>query len=238
MVPTNVPSRLIDQALSLLRNVRAHRKTVVAVAVGPAESKAVPPSKTPLQGEPKSSVSAQAPLTIDIATAEPETLPTARQLVTQQVSRKMSPTEPRVEEVQTPSLIDQTLSMVEQSLHQLVAKQEGVPAPPVQEQRTASLIGQTLAMVAISGPRCRMHHLRCSPPLQTDPPKILCSQSRRSKGRPKSYRWSRVSPLPNPNLQNWRPLLPFRILLRQGKRSHLRRKRPSRKPLHQKSAWI
>jgi hypothetical protein len=62
----------------------------------------------------------------------------------------MSPTEPRVEEAQTPSLIDQTLSMVEQSMHQLVAKQEGVPAPPVQEQRTASLIGQTLAMVAIS----------------------------------------------------------------------------------------
>jgi hypothetical protein len=67
------------------------------------------------------------------------------------MAESMPPTEPRVQGVPTPSLIDQTLSIVEQSLHQLVANQKDVPSPPpVQEQQTASGINQTLSMVAVA----------------------------------------------------------------------------------------
>ena len=123
-------------------------------------------------------MSGQAPLTVDIVPAEPEqpeTPPIVRQLVTQQDSRNMSSKEPRVEEVQTPSLIDQTLSMVEQSLHQLAASQENVSAPRVQEQRTASLISQTLAMVAVAISESTVSHAPPSlqPPVSNRPSKDI-----------------------------------------------------------------
>jgi len=95
MGPTNDPDRLIDEALSILRNAMA-------------KSKALAPSKSSADGQ------AWSP-TADIAAVadreQSETPPAVRQLVTEQVSKRMSSIKRLVLEVKTPSLIDQTLSI-------------------------------------------------------------------------------------------------------------------------------
>ena len=151
VTPTNDQDRLIDQALSLLRNAMAETKTVLPVVqFRPAEPKALLPSS--VQEERAASLVNQTlPMVENIAVSEAPS-PSLQQPVTKQASKDVLPTEPPVQEEQTPSLIDQTLFMVEQSLQQPVANQkdEPPPAPPVQEERTASLINQTLSMVAVA----------------------------------------------------------------------------------------
>jgi hypothetical protein len=153
VTPTNDQDRLIDQALSLLRNAMAETKTVLPVVqFRPAESKAVLPSETLVQEERAASLQ-MLPMVANIAVSEAPS-PSLEQLDTKQVSKDMVPIEPSVQEEETPPLIDQTLSMVEQSLQQLIAKQtsKDVPptAPPVQEERTPSPINQTMSMVAVA----------------------------------------------------------------------------------------
>jgi len=150
---TNDQDRLIDQALSLLRNAMAETKTVLPVVqFCPAEPKAVLPSETLVQEERAASLQ-MLPMVANIAVSEAPS-PSLQRPDTKQVSKDIVPTEPSVQEEETPPLIDQTLSMVEQSLQQLVAKQtsKDVPptAPPVQEERTASPINQTMSMVAVA----------------------------------------------------------------------------------------
>src|SRR5258705_274454 len=150
VTPTNDQDRLIDQALSLLRNAMAETKTVLPVVqFRPAEPKALLPSS--VQEERAASLVNQTlPMVENIALSEAPS-PSLQQPVTKQASKDVLPTEPPVQEEQTPSLIDQTLFMVEQSLQQPVANQKEVPPPepPVQEERTASLIGQKPSMVEI-----------------------------------------------------------------------------------------
>jgi hypothetical protein len=150
---TNDQDRLIDQALSLLRNAMAETKTVLPVVqFCPAEPKAVLPSETLVQEERAASLQ-MLPMVANIAVSEAPS-PSLQRPDTKQVSKDIVPTEPSVQEEEPPPLIDQTLSMVEQSLQQLVAKQtsKDVPptAPPVQEERTASPINQTMSMVAVA----------------------------------------------------------------------------------------
>jgi len=127
VMPTNDQDRLIDQALSLLRNAMAETKTVLpAVQFRPAESEAVLPSETL-----ERAASLQMPPMVANITVSEAPSPSLQQPDTKQVSKDMVPTEPSVQEEETPPPID-PLSMVERSLQQLVAKQKDVPptAPP------------------------------------------------------------------------------------------------------------
>ena len=176
VTPTNDEDRLIDQALSLLRNAMAETKTVLpAVQFRPADSKAVRPSETPVEEERAASLQ-MPPMVANIAVSEapspsllqPDTeqvskdmLPTVQRPVAKQTSKGEPPAAPPVQEEQKASLIDQALSMVAvtvsepttvtEASQQPIAKQTSkdvVPTePPVQEERTASLIARAMSMV-------------------------------------------------------------------------------------------
>jgi hypothetical protein len=142
---------LIDQSLSLLRNAIAETKTVLPATEFPKD--AVP--ETPFQQEQTASLIEQTLSLVENVAAlepeEPETPSNMQQLVTKQASKDVLPTEPPVQEQQTPSLIDQTLSMVAVAVSESTVTEAPPPSlqQPVAKQisKVGPLIAQALWMV-------------------------------------------------------------------------------------------
>src|SRR5258705_522810 len=153
VTPTNDQDRLIDQALSLLRNAMAETKTVLPVVqFRPAEPKALLPSS--VQEERAASLVNQTlPMVENIAVSEAPS-PSLQQPVAKQASKEVVPTEPPVQKERKASLIAQALSMVKSvataepkpvevapsSFQQPVAKKTSIEVP----------IDQALSKVAVA----------------------------------------------------------------------------------------
>ena len=146
MTPTNDHDRLIDEALSLLRDAMAENKTALSAAnLHPAESNDVEERPLPVDA---------LPITKTVAVVETkrfDSLPAAQQSVTERASQM--PVPGPVDEQQG-SLINKTLSMVAVAisestapeaphlLHSPVTQQD-----KVKEDQAVSLIAEALSMV-------------------------------------------------------------------------------------------
>ena len=153
VTPTNDQDRLIDQALSLLRNAMGASKTVLPVVrFRSTEPKGV--SEAPLQEEravPSGHTIPAAGIVAIVGAGEFETPPAFQSPVTKQAAEDVPPPAPTVQEQQTASLINQTLSMVAVAISEATVRKTSSPSLPqpvaIPEEQAASLIAQALSMV-------------------------------------------------------------------------------------------
>jgi hypothetical protein len=146
MTPTNDHDRLIDEALSLLRDAMAEDRTAFwAAKLHPAESNDVEERPFPVDA---------VPITKTVAVVETkrfDSVPAAQQSVTEQASQVSAPVP--VQEQQG-SLINKTLSMVAVAISESIAPEAphllhspGAQQDKVKEDQAVSLIAEALSMV-------------------------------------------------------------------------------------------